>query len=69
MKLTACFAFTFALSLSTCAWGKSAPDCSRLEASRERVWQQLRRPHSAEQANRLHARVRELNEQIAEHCR
>lgn len=46
----------------------ATPDCQRLEAARERAWQQLRRGHGVAQGNRLRARVRQLNEQIAQHC-
>jgi len=50
--------------------GVSAADsCDSLEAQRQRAYQQLRRPHGADAANRLHARVRSLNERIAELCR
>jgi hypothetical protein len=50
--------------------GVSAADnCDSLEAQRQRAYQQLRRPHGAAAANRLHARVRSLNERIAELCR
>jgi hypothetical protein len=60
---------TLAISLQTPVTSASAPDCAHLEAQRDRAWQQLRKSHGAAQANRLHARVRHLNEQIAEHCR
>lgn len=61
-------ALALCILLPTAPAGASAPDCSRLEAQRDRAWQQLRKSHGAAQANRLHARVRQLNEQIAEHC-
>lgn len=47
----------------------AAVSCESLEAQRERTWQQLRRPHGAAAANRLHARIRSLNERIAALCR
>ena len=58
------------LILSTDSFAQAAqPDCQKLEAARARAWQQLRKSHSAATANRLHARVRTLNEQIAQYCR
>ena len=68
MKLTA-FLAGLALSLPLIPVASAAPDCARLEAARERTWQQLRRGHSAAQGNRLRAKIRQLNEQIASHCR
>ena len=47
----------------------AAANCESLEAQRDRAYQQLRRPHGAAAANRLHARVRSLNERIAALCR
>ncbi|MCG3169293.1 MAG: hypothetical protein CALGDGBN_00811 [Pseudomonadales bacterium] len=44
-------------------------DCSRWEQQRQQLRQQLRRPHSAAQANRLHQRLRELGSRIAHGCR
>ncbi len=68
MKLTT-FLAALALSIPLIPAASAAPDCARLEAARERTWQQLRRGHTAAQANRLHAKIRQLNEQIAAHCR
>ncbi|HMV71937.1 MAG TPA: hypothetical protein PKC08_07145 [Pseudomonadales bacterium] len=47
----------------------SSDDCVRLERQREQIVQQLRRPHSVNQANRLHARLREVRSRIAHGCR
>ena len=44
-------------------------DCTRWEQQRQQLRQQLRRPHSAAQANRLHQRLRELGSRIAHGCR
>ncbi len=48
---------------------RAASSCASLEAQRESVYQQLRRPHGVTAANRLHARLRSLNERIAALCR
>lgn len=49
--------------------GTTRDDCVRLERQREQIVQQLRRPHSVSQANRLHARLREVRSRIAHGCR
>lgn len=44
-------------------------DCRRFERQREQLVRQLRRPHSASQANRLHERLRKVRLYIAHQCR
>ena len=68
--VSSAFALPLVVALATIAVQAraSAPDCARLEAARDRAWQQLRHGHGAATANRLHARIRALNEQIAQHC-
>jgi hypothetical protein len=63
--------FIIVLSVfACCAPGVAgAGECQRWEQQRERAQQQLRRPHSAAQANRLKARIRELHARIAHDCR
>lgn len=59
----------------TCAYTNPASGaerlsaCERIERQQQRVMQQLRRPHGAAAANRLHQRWRELREQAVTHCR
>jgi hypothetical protein len=56
--------------LACCASAAPAADqCERWEQQRERLEQQMRRPHSAAQGNRLRARMRDLRERIAHDCR
>lgn len=66
----ALLAFTamFVLSVHPAPAAVGAPDCSRLEARRAALHQQMRRPHGVAQANRLHQRLRELNATIARQC-
>ena len=63
--------FTLFLTLcSISATGSAAtPACERLEQQRERIYQQMRRLHSAERGNQLRARLREINSKIAHGCR
>ncbi len=44
-------------------------ECARWEHQREQLREQLRRPHTSAQANRLHTRLRELRSRIAHGCR
>jgi hypothetical protein len=43
--------------------------CERLEQQRDRLYQQLRRPHSAQRGNQLRARLRDLTFRIGHECR
>lgn len=72
MKRTAILIFSlacFCTSISPVSGADRLSACERIERQQQRVMQQLRRPHGAAAANRLHQRWRELREQAVTHCR
>jgi len=68
-RLILVFVLAFCAGLPS-PYAAATPDsCARLEQERQRIYQQLRRAHGIAAANRLHARLRELNSRIAHECR
>jgi hypothetical protein len=64
------FVLALCLSASVPAPGTLAADqCEKWEQARERIYEQLRKGHSASRGNKLHARLRELDALIAHNCR
>ena len=64
-----CLAIIVWLNLPGDASAATRADCERLEDARARIFQQLRRSHSAARGNQLRARLREINVRIAAECR
>lgn len=72
MKRTAILIFCLACTCTytSPASGADRPAaCERIERQQQRLMQQLRRPHGAAAANRLHQRRRDLQAQAVKHCR
>jgi hypothetical protein len=64
-----CPALVFCLAATAAPPAPAVDQCARWEAQYDSVQQQLRRPHSAAEGNRLRARLRSLRERIAHDCR
>lgn len=70
MKRITTLLFCLAFTLDAPASASAKPSaCERIERQQQRVMQQLRRPHGAAAANRLHQRRRELQQQAVAQCR
>ena len=63
-------AFVLLLCLQIdCVDAQSLSHCERLEAERDRIYAQLRKPHSVSRARTLKARLREIRSRLAHECR